>query len=98
MLEHTVHELDPPFIPRLIDYIRDIATRPDLVHLKIVGICFGHQIIAMAMGATSQRGEKGWEMGVYGCQVTPEGRDMFPNFDDHRPNPDKLVSCVDGSG
>ena len=91
---HTVHELDPPFIPKTIEYIRDIATRPDLQHLKIVGICFGHQIVSMAMGGTSERGQNGWEMGVYGCTVTPEGRDMFPNFGDHRPNPDKLVSLL----
>lgn len=94
MAEHTVHELDPPFIPKLIDYMRDIATRRDLQHLKIVGICFGHQIMAHAMGGTSQRGDKGWEMGVYGAKVTREGRDMFPNFGDHRPRADKLVGLV----
>jgi GMP synthase-like glutamine amidotransferase len=75
--EHTAFESTPEWIPALIEYVRDIATDPALSRLKLVGICFGHQIISLAMGARCERGTKGWEVGVYGCDVTAEGKNIF---------------------
>ena len=70
---HTAHDSTNPFIPPLIQYIRDIATAPDYLHLKIIGVCFGHQIISLAMGGQCVAGA-GWEVGVYGCDLTEEGQ------------------------
>jgi len=39
-----------------------------------VGICFGHQIISIAMGGKCEAGTNGWEIGVYGNEVTEEGK------------------------
>ena len=50
---------DLPFIPPLEELIRAImaANRP------LVGICFGHQIIAQAMGGEVRKWEHGWAVG-----------------------------------
>lgn len=40
---------DDPWILELIQWIRDVAS----LHIKLIGICFGHQVIAQALGARS---------------------------------------------
>lgn len=56
---HGVYE-DHAFIAPLEDFIRaaHAAKRP------VIGICFGHQIIAKAMGAHVAKSEKGWGFGA----------------------------------
>ncbi|KAK4688751.1 NEDD8-activating enzyme E1, partial [Tremellales sp. Uapishka_1] len=71
---HTAHDMSNPFIPPLISYIRELGTSPKTQHIKIVGFCFGHQIISLAMGGTCEPGKNGWEIGVYGCDTTEEGK------------------------
>jgi GMP synthase-like glutamine amidotransferase len=36
----------------------------------IVGICFGHQILAEAMGGKARKSDKGWGIGLHGYEVT----------------------------
>ncbi|WP_299729870.1 type 1 glutamine amidotransferase [uncultured Tateyamaria sp.] len=56
--KHGAYE-DHPFIPPLEELIRDIhgADRP------MLGICFGHQIIAQAMGGKVEKWDGGWVVG-----------------------------------
>ena len=56
---HGVYE-DHPWIPVLEQFIRaSFAAR-----VPMVGICFGHQIIAQAMGGTVERFDGGWAVGA----------------------------------
>lgn len=56
---HGAYE-DHPWIPPLEDFIRGAFA----AHVPVVGICFGHQIVAQAMGGKVERFAKGWSVGA----------------------------------
>lgn len=56
--KHGAYEKHP-FIPPLEDLIRAIYA----ADLPMVGICFGHQIIAQALGGTVEKFKGGWAVG-----------------------------------
>lgn len=51
---------DVGWIKELINWVK----AADEKRLKLVGICFGHQLIAQALGGSVRRSEKGWGTGV----------------------------------
>ncbi|MCF8480502.1 MAG: type 1 glutamine amidotransferase [Rhodospirillum sp.] len=57
--KHGVYE-DHPWIPPLETFLREAyaADRP------IVGVCFGHQILAQALGGTVEKFAGGWSVGA----------------------------------
>ena len=56
---HGAYE-DHPWIPRLEDFIRAAYA----ARVPLVGICFGHQIVAQAMGGKVERHPNGWAVGA----------------------------------
>ena len=56
--KHGAYE-DHPFIPPLEAFIRACYA----ADVPLVGICFGHQIVAQALGGTVERFEGGWSLG-----------------------------------
>lgn len=56
---HGAYE-DHAFIPPLEDFIRDAYDAA----VPMVGICFGHQIIAQALGGTVTKHPGGWAVGT----------------------------------
>ena len=56
---HGVYE-DHPWIPPLEDFIRAAYD----AHVPLVGICFGYQIVAQAMGGKVERYPGGWAVGA----------------------------------
>lgn len=61
---HGVYE-DHPFIPPLEDFIRAAYA----AGVPLVGICFGHQIIARALGGRVEKYQGGWAIGRRGYVV-----------------------------
>lgn len=59
---------DDPWISTLRDYIRTLYIEKK----KMVGICFGHQIIAHALGGKAERCDNGWGVGVYYNKIAAE--------------------------
>lgn len=51
---------DHPWIVPLEAFIRAVRD----AQRKMIGICFGHQIIAQALGGTVRKSGKGWALGV----------------------------------
>lgn len=55
---------DPlPWIPPLLDFIRAGTGR------KMVGICFGHQAMAQALGGHVEKSDKGWGAGLHSYSI-----------------------------
>lgn len=59
---------------RLVDYIRDVYNN---TKIPIVGICFGQQIVARALGAKVERNAGMWEVSVHQFDLTPAGQKIF---------------------
>jgi len=64
----------------LCDYVKKIYD--EYPSKKIIGICFGHQIVARALGGKVELNPKGWEMAVRSVQITDGGPDIFPTLKD----------------
>lgn len=56
---------DDPWITRLCEFIREVDAKGKVM----VGICFGHQVIARALGGRVAKFDGGWGVGVHHYQV-----------------------------
>lgn len=69
----SVYE-DKPWIHALMDFVRELHAHEK----KILGICFGHQLVAQALGGKTEKSEKGWGVGLqkYAFTETPAWHDQ----------------------
>ena len=65
-----------PWIAQLADFIRDSHAQK----AQMVGICFGHQILAHALGGRAEKSEKGWGMGAQPVAILAEKTWMTPSL------------------
>lgn len=56
---HNAYDADP-----WIEALREFVRQLDAQQSKCLGICFGHQLIAEALGGKVARSEKGWGIGL----------------------------------
>ena len=61
---HGVYE-DYSWIPTVSQLINNVYE----ANLPIFGVCFGHQLIAQALGGHVEKSEKGWGLGLHTYQV-----------------------------
>ncbi|KAL1953312.1 hypothetical protein VTO42DRAFT_3019 [Malbranchea cinnamomea] len=71
--KHTAFHNDL-WILRLVEFTKKVLAQD---RVRMVGICFGHQIIARALGAKLGSNEKGWEVAVRDVDLTEEGKKLF---------------------
>jgi GMP synthase-like glutamine amidotransferase len=72
----SVYE-DSDWIRHLKTFVQDLqrAVRP------FVGICFGHQMLAEALGGKVERADYGWGIGVHDMQIVKPESWMVPHRD-----------------
>jgi len=56
---------DEAWIKRLIEFIREL----DTAQSKLIGICFGHQLIALARDGKVEKSTKGWGVGIASNEI-----------------------------
>ncbi|MCX2979873.1 GMP synthase [Halieaceae bacterium IMCC14734] len=68
----SVYE-DKPWIHQL----QQLVQRLHQERRKLVGICFGHQLVAQALGGATEKSSKGWGVGVHAATFSAR-----PNWSD----------------
>ena len=70
---------DDPWVQRLVSYTQEaIASN----RVRVIGVCFGHQIVGRALGAKVARSEGSvWEVSVSEYTQTPKGKELFGGKD-----------------
>lgn len=76
-----------PWIEALCEFVRTLWQH----NVPLIGVCFGHQLMAKALGGAVQKSEKGWGIGMSFNQVIERKPWMEP-FQSHL---DLLVSHQD---
>ena len=90
----SVYE-DKAWIARLMDFVRELHER----RKKVVGICFGHQLVAHALGGRTEKSAKGWGVGLHThtFQVTPDWHDGDRDLQILVSHQDQVVQLAPGS-
>jgi GMP synthase-like glutamine amidotransferase len=52
---------DKPWIAELMAFVRQLHHR----RKKLLGICFGHQLVAQALGGKTEKSPRGWGVGLH---------------------------------
>lgn len=73
------------WIHRLSDKIREWVNQ----RTPLLGICFGHQLIAQSLGGVVRKNPQGWEGGICSVELTEAGKQdaLFADF----PSPSKVM-------
>jgi GMP synthase-like glutamine amidotransferase len=91
----SVYE-DKAWIHRLEDFVRELHRQ----RKQIIGICFGHQMVAKALGGKTEKSDKGWGVGRHGAtfSVQPGWHDGDgPEFHLLVSHQDQVVEPAPGS-
>lgn len=73
MLEFSASE-STPWINRLVAYTKTVLAQ---TRVRIIGVCFGHQIVGRALGSIVTRSHLGFEVSVSKVDLTETGKSLF---------------------
>ncbi|KAL0256348.1 hypothetical protein SLS55_008742 [Diplodia seriata] len=65
---------DKPWILKLVDFTKKVLAQG---RVRLIGVCFGHQIIGRALGVKVDRSTAGWEVSVLPFALTEKGKELF---------------------
>ncbi|CAI7641026.1 unnamed protein product [Penicillium pancosmium] len=71
--KHNSYE-DIPWINRLVEFTQHVLAQD---RVRIVGVCFGHQILGRALGVKVGQSDQGWEIAVCDMDLTEKGKEVF---------------------
>lgn len=71
--KHSAFDNDE-WILRLVQYTKRLLEGGKV---RVIGVCFGHQIVGRALGAQVGRNTRGWELSVIPMELTDEGKRIF---------------------
>ncbi|KAK3174562.1 hypothetical protein OEA41_001808 [Lepraria neglecta] len=64
-----------PWVVRLVDFVKEVLAQS---RVRVIGVCYGHQIVGRALGAKVARSEAGaWEVSVSQVNLTEKGKELF---------------------
>ncbi|KAG0652502.1 glutamine amidotransferase [Hyphodiscus hymeniophilus] len=63
-----------PWILKLVTFVEKVLEQR---RVRLIGVCFGHQIVGRALGAKVDRSDKGWEASVTAIDLTKKGQEIF---------------------
>lgn len=69
---------DDPWIATLKTYLLERYNRGD----KLLGVCFGHQILALLLGGKTERAVQGWGVGIHQYRVAHKPSWMSPDLEE----------------
>ncbi|KAF3932305.1 hypothetical protein ABW19_dt0206689 [Dactylella cylindrospora] len=64
-----------PWIIKLTEFVRKALMEQDRV--RVIGVCFGHQIVGRALGCVLERNQRGWEASITNVGLTEVGQKLF---------------------
>ncbi|MFP3448872.1 glutamine amidotransferase-related protein, partial [Pseudomonas sp. SIMBA_067] len=67
-----------PWIQTLKTYLLERYERGD----KLLGICFGHQLLALLLGGKTERAGQGWGMGIHDYKLDAKAPWMSPEVEE----------------
>ena len=78
VVEHNSYENDPWNL-KLVEFTKKALEHPTV---KVIGVCYGHQIVGRALGSKVMKHEQGtWEVSVCDVQQTKKGKEIYGGKD-----------------
>lgn len=71
--KHSAY-MDDEWIVALVEFVRRAIEGG---RVRVVGVCFGHQVVGRAMGVEVGVSELGWEVAVTEVELSDEGKKVF---------------------
>jgi len=93
--KYSVYD-DVPWIHQLAEFVRQAYAQ----RAKFVGICFGHQMLAFALGGTVAKSDHGWGIGTKPVTLTHSKDWMQPEQHEYRlllSHQDQVLTLPDGA-
>jgi len=86
---------DHPWLLKLVEFTKKVL---DQNRVRIVGVCFGHQVVGRAMGVKVGRSPGGWEASVTAIDLTKRGQEIFgrPSLALHQMHRDAVYEFPEG--
>lgn len=81
---HSTYDPQVAWIPALKDFIRNNFEQAGV---PLLGVCFGHQVVADALGGQNVKSQKGWGLGLHEWQVVRRAAWMRGDSDSDSDSP-----------